>query len=393
MDRHVISRREALRRGGRLGAGVALGSLLAACGVSGTAERTESDPDATLPPLAKELLIAQWPLYIDKKTVSNFEKSSGIDVTYKEVINDNAEFFATIREPLAAGQQVEWDLITLSDWLVAKMSRLGFLETFDHSLLPNVTKHMGEEFRNPPYDPGNKHSIPWQGGITGVAYNRELVGRELTTFEDLWDPALEGHVGMMTEMVDTMSLTMLMQGVDLANAAVEDAEAAAAKLIEQREAGIVRSYYGNDYLEPLARGDLWASMAWSGDIFWLAQDEPDVTFYVPEEGGVLWATPMEIPRGAAHPRDAHAFMDYVYDPEVAADITSWVGYITPVPEVQEVLLERAKSAKDPSFLKSLASSPYVFPTEEMKANVHSYKVLSEEEETAYNELFSEVVQG
>jgi spermidine/putrescine transport system substrate-binding protein len=134
-------------------------------------------------------------------------------------------------------------------------------------------------------------------------------------------------------------------------------------------------------------------MAWSGDIFWLTQDEPDVTFYVPEEGGVLWATPMEIPRGAAHPRDAHAFMDYVYDPEVAADITSWVGYITPVPEVQDVLLDRAKSAKDPSFLKSLASSPYVFPTEEMKAKVHSYKVLSEEEETAYNELFSEVVQG
>jgi spermidine/putrescine transport system substrate-binding protein len=117
---------------------------------------------------------------------------------------------------------------------------------------------------------------------------------------------------------------------------------------------------------------------------------------VPEEGGILWTTPLEIPKGAEHPRDAHAFMDYVYDPEIAANITEWVGYITPVPAVQDVLLDRARQAKGTDarrFLEDLATSPLVFPTADTLAALHQYGVLSEEEEQAWNDLFQEVVQG
>jgi spermidine/putrescine transport system substrate-binding protein len=347
-----------------------------------------------LPPLANELLIAQWPLYIDKKTVPRFEKASGIEVSYKEVISDNQKFYSTIREPLAQGQATGWDLITLSDWVVAKMNRTGYLTELDHSLLPNVEANIGAAFSDPTYDPGNAHSIPWQGGMTGIAFNRDRVPEGLSSFEDLWDPSLKGHVGMLTEMVDTMNLTIMTLGVDPQDATVDDASQAQKKLIEQRDKGNVRGYYGNEYVDGLARGDLWASMAWSGDIFWLGQ--PEIEFVVPSEGGLLWVTPMEVPVGAEHPRDAHAFLDYVYQPEVAADITSYVGYITPVPGVKEILQQRADAAEKPGdrkYLEGLIDSPYVFPPDEMLSQLRSYKVLSEDEESQWNDLFSGVVQG
>jgi spermidine/putrescine transport system substrate-binding protein len=346
--------------------------------------------------LAHELIIAQWPLYIDKRTIPRFTEETGIDVDYKEVIGDNQEFFSVVAESLSAGEPAGYDIIALSDWVVAKMNRLGWLERLDHSLLPNVAANIRPSFADPEYDPRNAHSVPWQGGITGIGYNPELTGRKLSSFSELWDQAFAGHVGMLTEMVDTMYLTLLSLGIAPETATVDEAEKAQQRLLEQRDAGIVRGYYGNDYIDGLARGDLWATMAWSGDIFWLRRDNPQLEFVVPEEGGVVWTTPLEIPRGAAHPRDAHLFMDYVYRPEVAANITSYVGYITPVPAVQDILLMRAERAGSPgwqSFYRELATSPLVFPTPETEGQLHSYGVLSEEEEQAWNDLFQQVVHG
>jgi spermidine/putrescine transport system substrate-binding protein len=389
-----LSRRQFLHTTGRLGAGVSAAAFLAACGIGGS-ESTSAGGAAQpkeLPPLAKELAIAQWPAYINKATVPDFEKETGIDTRYNEIINDNAAFYAKIRESLSRGEPLQWDIIALSDWVVTKMNRTGWLEPLDHSLLPNVKENIGDAFADPSYDPGNAHSIPWQGGITGIAYNKDLVDRPLTSFSDLFDPALEGRVGMLTEMVDSMNMTLLMLGIEPQTATVADAEKAQQRLLEQRDAGIVRDYYGNEYVDGLARKDLYATMAWSGDIFWLGR--PEIEFVVPEEGGLLWVTPLEIPLGAEHPRDAHEFMDFVYDPEIATNITEYVGYITPVPEVQDILLKRAKAAEkeaDREYLEGLANSPLVFPTSEMQANLHSYKVFTAEEEQEWNALFDEVV--
>ncbi|HZJ50288.1 MAG TPA: extracellular solute-binding protein [Actinomycetota bacterium] len=160
-----------------------------------------------------------------------------------------------------------------------------------------------------------------------------------------------------------MSITLLTMGVDLEQATIDDAERAQERPLRQRDAGIVRGYYGNNYANGLARGDLWATMAWSGDVFQLQLDDPDLQFVVPDEGGMLWATPLEIPQGAKHPLDAHAFMDFVYQPEIAAQIAEWVGYITPVPAAQEVVREHARQAKskaESDYLETLAGSPLVF---------------------------------
>jgi spermidine/putrescine transport system substrate-binding protein len=392
--RRGISRRELLRRMGVSAAGVSVSALLAACGVEGQAENQNGEED-TLTTTEKqgELNFANWPAYIDKQgktspTLDQFESETDINVNYQTVINDNLTFYATIREPLANGQSVEWDLIVVTDWLVAKMADLGQLEQLDHSLLKTFDANAGELYKDPVYDPGNAHSIPWQSGITGIAYNLAITGEEITSSEELFNPKWQNQVGMLTEMRDTMNLVLLNMGVDPQEATEDDARGAQQRLLEQRDQGIVRNYYGNDYVQPLEQGDLALCMAWSGDVIGAELTNPDIKFIVPEEGGILFVDNMCIPQNAEHPIDAHMMMDFVYQPEIAAQMTAWINYISPVPEAREILLESGDA-----YTRQVAKSPLVFPTPEMESNVHSYKNLNPEEEQVWNELFDEVIQG
>jgi spermidine/putrescine transport system substrate-binding protein len=394
--RRTMTRRDLLRRMG-IGAGaLSVSALLAACGVEGEADRSEAgggEDELTTTEVQGELNFANWPAYIDKAkgespTLQQFEKATDITVNYKEVINDNLSFFATIREPLANGQPVEWDLIVVTDWLIAKMANLGYLEQLDHSRLTNFQEHAGEIYKDPSYDPGNAHSVPWQSGITGIAYNLELTGQDVTSIEELFNPEYEGRVGMMTEMRDTMSLVLLGMGIEPEQATEDDARKAQEKLLEQREAGIVRQYYGNDYVQPLENGDLALTMAWSGDVLGAELSDPNIKFVVPDEGGILWVDNMAIPQNAAHPIDAMEMMNFVYQPDIAAQMTAWINYISPVPEAQDIL----RRSND-SYTRKVASSPLVFPTPEMESRLHHYAKLSGEEEQVWNDLFDEVIQG
>ncbi|MGH2740390.1 MAG: ABC transporter substrate-binding protein [Actinomycetota bacterium] len=399
--RRKMTRRDLLRMMGRGGALAGMGAFLAACGVQAQ-KRDDSSGPSQLPPLATELVIANWPLYINQTqkghsgTVQRFENETGIDVTYREVIEDNDTFFGTIREPLAQGQSTGWDIVVLSDWLIAKMIRLGFLEELHLDRLATFDENAGSDYRDQPFDPGNRYSIPWQAGITGIGYNPELTGREITSIEDLFDSAFEGHVGMFLEMRDTFGLALLSQGIVPDEATIEEVEKAQQKLLEQRDAGIVRGYYGNEYADGLARGDLWLTMAWSGDIYNLNFDNPELRFVVPEEGANRWIDNMAIPVGAEHPTDAHEWMDFVYQPDVAAAIAQYVGYTSPVPAIKDIFTQAASdatSAGDRRFYENLVESPLVFPTEEFLADTHQYAVLDEEEEEIWNDLFQEVIQG
>jgi spermidine/putrescine transport system substrate-binding protein len=394
--RRSMTRRDLLRRMG-IGAGaLSVSALLAACGVEGEAERNAAEggkDELTTTEVQGELNFANWPAYIDKAkgespTLQQFTKETDIEVNYKEVINDNLSFFATIREPLANGQAVEWDLIVVTDWLIAKMANLGYLETLDHSRLGNFDANAGEIYKDPTYDPNNAHSIPWQSGITGIAYNLELTGKDVTSVEELFNEEYAGNVGMMTEMRDTMNLVLLGMGVEPQEATVDDAREAQQKLLQQREAGIVRQYYGNDYVQPLENGDLALTMAWSGDVLGAELSDPNIKFVVPDEGGILWVDNMAIPQNAAHPIDAMEMMNFVYQPDIAAQMTAWINYISPVPEAEDIL----KQSND-SYTRKVASSPLVFPTPEMESRLHHYKNLNPEEEELWNELFDEVIQG
>ena len=334
------------------------------------------------------------------KTLSDFTTATGIKVSYAEAIQDNQSFFGTIQPDLAAGNDTGWDLMVLTDWLIGKMVGLGYLEQIDiATFVPNFTTHAADKYKNPTYDPNNMHSVPWQSGMTGIGYNPKLTGREITSFNDLLNPDFKGKVGMLTEMRDTMNLALLGIGVKPLDATMADVQKAQQKLLDQAKAGIVRQYYGNEYADALAKGDIWLCEAWSGDIFQLQFDNPDLKFVIPKEGGILWVDNMCIPNKAKHPIDAQAMMNFVYQPDIAAQITEYVNYICPVPEAQAIIKQHAQDAANggdqetADYLNSVADSPLVFPTADMLSQVYSYKVLSEDEEKQWNDLFQQVVQG
>jgi spermidine/putrescine transport system substrate-binding protein len=393
--RRSVTRRDLLRRVG-VGAGaVSVSAWMAACGIGSEAERSAGEDEGlTTTKKTGELDFANWPAYIDKKkgespTLIQFETQTGINVTYTENINDNASFYAKIREPLSNGEPTGYDIVVLTDWMIAKMINFGYLEELDHSRLPQFEANAADLYKDPTYDPGNAHSVPWASGITGLAYNEELTGRPVTSVNDLFSEEFKGKVGMFLEMRDTMNLTMLGMGIKPVDATLEDAQATQEKLLQQIEDGIVRQYYGNDYVGPLANGDLAVCIAWSGDVIGktLGANSP-IKFAVPDEGGMLWVDNMAIPQNAEHPIDAHEMMDFVYDPEIAAQMCAWINYITPVTEAKEIMLNA-----DDAYTRSVAKSPLVFPTPEMEENLYNYTNLSPEEEREWNQLFDEVIQA
>ena len=407
------SQREPRRRGGVFFvSAVSTALLLSSCGIGASGSPAASGPgdgDAVGGGEPSGVLnFTNWPLYIDQDddgnspTIQQFEEATGIDVTYSEAIEDNTSFFGTIQPQLEAGQDPGHDIIVVTDWMIGNMIELGYLEPIDVERdVPNFVANAADKYQDRTYDPGNRYSVPWQSGITGIGYNPALVDEEITSLTQLFDPEFVqkycGQIGMFSEMRDTLSLALLYNGVTPAEATIEDVEAAQQVLLDQAEC--VRGYYGNEYAQGLADGSLAITMAWSGDVFQLQFDNPDLQFVVPEEGGILWTDNMAIPKGAAHPNDALAMMNFVYQPEIAAQITEWVNYITPVPGAQEIVRERAEEAEaegdteTAEYLRTVAESPLVFPTEEMLSRLHSYKVLDEEEERQWAELFQEVVQG
>ena len=386
LDRPV-SRRELLRRAGRGSMYLGAMALLAACGVEAQ-RREEGERLEPLPAEpAGQLIMANWPLYIDKgptgsPTVKGFEQEFGIDMKYDVVINDNEEFFGTIRPALQGGQDTGWDLVVLTDWMAARLIRLGWVETFDLANMPNKEANLQDVYKGVDFDPTDDHHAPWQSGMTGLGYDSAVTG-DLTSLEALWtdDPRWTGKVTFLTEMRDTIGLTLLKLGKDPSQAAEADADEAVAEIQTALDAGIIRAFTGNEYAEDLVSGNVVLAMAWSGDVIAKQAEKESLVWQLPDEGAMLWTDNMLIPKGAQHKYTAELFIDFVYDPVIAAQIAAWVNYVTPVKGAKEAL-----AAEDPE----LAESPLIFPSDEVLANVKIFKSLTEEEETYFNDQFSAV---
>ncbi|HET9347382.1 MAG TPA: extracellular solute-binding protein [Candidatus Limnocylindrales bacterium] len=380
---------------------VGFSAFLAACGTSGTG--TQAPPAGSPGPGASqggassapqspsaELNFANWPLYIDTdeedetkhKTLEDFTAEFGTVVNYEEVINDNDEFFGTIRPALEAGQDSGWDLVVLTDWMAGRLIRLGWVEQMDQAVMPNKVANMQDVYKGVSFDPTDDHHAPWQSGMTGLGYDSEVTG-ELTSLNSLWedDPRWTGKVTFLSEMRDTIGLTMLKLGLDPSAATEADADAAVAEIQKALDADIVRAFTGNEYAEDMVSGNVVLAMAWSGDIVVKQAEKASLVWQLPDEGGMLWTDNMLIPKGAANKYTAELFVNFVYDPAIAAQIAAYVNYVTPVKGAKEVL-----AAEDPE----MAENPLIFPPEDVLANVHIFKGLTEDEETHFNEAFSEV---
>jgi spermidine/putrescine transport system substrate-binding protein len=396
-----ISRREAFRYAGT-GLGVAgIAAFLASCGVkaSGPAAASSSPGsfDWSTQQLNHQLKFANWPYYIDTShgthpTLDTFTQQTGIDVNYKPVINDNQAFYAKIKPELEQGKSTGWDLIVITNG--AQLSELianDWLIPIDLSLLPNFTKYASDSVKNPSYDPGNEFSITWQSGFTGIAFSphaTDALGREPNSVNDLFDPRLAGHVGMMSDNTELGSVGLLKLGIEPSTSTPDDWTKAAQVLQQQKDDGIPLGYYDQGYVNKLENGDTWLTQAWSGDIF-LANESgySELKFVVPDEGVMYWHDNMLIPAGASDPLDAITYMNYVYDPNVAALMANYIWYVTPVPSAKEIVATLPGGT-------AVADSPLVFPDKAMYVDTHQYYVFTGTTDLdQWNNIFDPIITG
>ena len=282
-----LTRRQLLERAALGGAALTLPGFLAACGGGdgGTAAATTAGGGEQT--LASTLRFANWQLYIDvdektkkRPTLDQFTKQTGVSVDYFEEINSNDEYFGKIQGPLSRGQGIDRDIIVLTDnsRYPGLMVEEGWVEKLDKDAIPNIA-NLVDALQSPPFDPDRTYSLPWQSGMTGIAYNAKLTSTPITSVDQLLeDPKLKGKMTLLSEMADTLGVVMKANGDDPAVVTDETFKRAIDRVKAAVDSGQVRQFTGNDYSGPLSKGDLIAALSWSGDVVQLQADnaEPEV---------------------------------------------------------------------------------------------------------------------
>ena len=387
MGQRSYSRRSVLSTAGALG----LTGLLAACGTGGSSSGTKnaeavkdissSDPTVNW---------ANWTLYLDydekKKTyptLDAFTKQSGIKVNYFEDIDGNDSYYGKVQGQLKAGQDIGQDIITLTDWMAGRLIRQGYTQELNLANIPN-SANLLPSLQEVDFDPGRKHSLTWQSGYAGIAWNKKAFPKGMKSVEDLWDPSLKGRITVLDEMRDTIGLLMMQNGVDIAGDWGENEFGAATDLLRKNiDNGQIRQVKGNSYKQDFISGDAIAGIVWSGDIVQMNFENDDQwEFIIPEAGGTLWSDNMMVPVGSPRKTNAEKLMDFYYDPAVAAEVAAYVNFICPVEGAKEEM-----EKIDPE----LVGNPLIFPTGEDLAKAHVFRSLEADEETTLNSEFQSAI--
>lgn len=417
MTSRRLSRRQMMRYAGMSVGTLSMASILAACGGDGdgVVGGNGGDPDtgSTMPDYSAEpgdtVNFSNWPLYIDRArnketgerfspSIRMFEEETGITINYNDEINDNAGFFGELVPQLQAGQDVGRDIIVITNGReFAALTQNGWVHELDPNLRPNFDANAADWAKDPAFDPGNRYSMAWQSGMTGIGYNKDLVSGPITKADDLMNPSLVGTGSVGVLKADAPDFAMIQLGIDPTTSGPAEWQEAASWLRMLRDSETFRTAYDQGYIDDMTAGNISAFMGWSGDVLYYAlwEDYP-FEFIVPEDGALLWIDNMLIPTNAANPAGAYQVMDYYYRPEVAQLVTEWVLYMSPVPEVQNLIAEHAQEESG-SYAKALqqtADNPFLWPDSALLDKVKFGRQLTTDDEAAeWDAAFLPVWEG
>ena len=339
----VHSRRAFLQWLGVAAAGLA-GAPLAGCG---RRPSPPEDPAAPLGPMERELNVYNWSDYIAAGTIPDFEREFGVKVTY-DTYESNEEMVAKLSAG-AAG----YDIVVPSGYLVPVMLAQGLLAPLHKRHIPNLA-NVAPLFLDLGYDPGNAHSVPWQWGMTGLAYRSDRVAPP-GGWETYFDPRLAGKLTMMDDGREVIGAMLEYRGHSLNS--TDPAELAQAKADAIRAKAQLKAYVSAPVKSQLIAGDVWVAQLWNGDARQAAVEQPALRWTLPSQGSLIWTDFMAIPAGAPHKRAAHAFIDYILRPQVGAALSAATHYgspnaaalpliADPVPYPDAAQLERLEYQRD-----------------------------------------------
>jgi spermidine/putrescine-binding protein len=358
--------REPGRRFGRRGFLRAAG-LLGAAGAAGfaggtIAGRTQDDDGSTPVPAAQAptagnrreeriLNVYNWNDYIDDRTIPLFQARSNLRVNY-DVYSSNEDLLAKLR----AGP-TQYDIVVPTSWFIPTYRRLGLIEPLRQDLIPNLS-NLDKEFVDTDYDPGNRYTVPWQWGTTGIGYNTTRVpGGTVDSWAAVFEPdeAAAGRISLLRETTDLIGCALIYLGKD-PNSSSDADLAEVVKLIRSIKPKLKR-FTTDTYIDELAAGETWLAQGWSGDVFQARDANEAVAYVIPKEGSLRFVDVMCVPKGAPHPANAARFIDYVLRPGTQARISRYVSYATPV------------SLAKPLLPASQLSDPAIYPPASTKLSI------------------------
>ena len=338
--------------------------FLAACGSSGSGKAgTTSDKSAE----PKTLNFYNWTDYIADDTIPNFQKETGIKVTYDNY-SSNDELFAK----LSAGSNT-YDIIVPTDATLVKMKHGKLVQELDLSLIPNLV-NLDPRFRDAAYDPGNKYSIPWQWGTTGIGFDKTKVGGAVTDWDAFNLAAAKGKSSFLDEARDAFAMALVALKKDPNSIDTGDLDEAKSYLIDLKKQ--IKSIT-SDYQDPLKSGELLLAQAYSGDVFTIQADKPNIEYIIPTSGALSWVDSMAVPKGAPHPGNAEKFMNYILEPKVGAALTNFVNYGSP------------NKAAQPFINKEIIDNPLIYPSKATLAKLPFQKDIGEDE-LKYSDRWTDV---
>lgn len=315
--------------------------------------------------------------------IADFEKSSGLTVSYTEDFNDNEAWFAKVKEPLSKGQDIGADVVVPTEFMALRLKGLNWLNEIRDARVPNK-KNLRPDLLHSAADPGRRFTAPYMSGMVGIAYNQAATGRPVTTVDDLWDPAFKGRVSLMSDMQDAVGMVMLAQGNSVSDPTLDTVRQAVDAIREQKDRGQIRKFTGNDYIGDMATGNTIVAQAYSGDVVQMQADNPDIRFVLPESGGNWFIDTVVIPYTTQNQKGAEAWIDYLYDRRNYAKLIAYTQY---VPVLSDMLDELDKI--DPK----LAANPLIYPSQAVLDNLKTWGALSEEQMKSFVDAYAVVTGG
>ena len=306
--------------------------------------------------------------YIDVNKA--FTEATGIEVNYMTF--DSNE---TMYTKLKTGGST-YDVIIPSDYMVARLIAEDMLEELDYSNIPNYAL-VDEAYKNTSFDPENKYSVPYTWGTVGVIYNTKYVDEADTgSWDLLWNEKYSGKILMFDNPRDAFAIAQFLLGIDINTEDADELRSAAYKLIEQKP--LVQGYVMDQIFSKMEREEAWIAPYYAGDYLLMAEENPDLAFYFPEEGFNLFIDAMCIPKGCQNKEAAEAYINFLCDPEISGENLDYLGYSTPISAAKEYMDS------------DVAASPIAYPTEETLANGRAFINLSAETSQLTDSLWLQV---
>jgi putrescine transport system substrate-binding protein len=377
-----VGRRGFLRVAALLGVAGAAGGAAGwlAGGLAGRASREDDQQDSAAAGAAgprrreQTLNFYNWSDYIDEITIPRFQALANIRVNY-DVYSSNEDLLAKMR----AGA-TQYDIIVPTNQFIPTYRRLGLLQPLRQDLIPNLV-NLDKAFVETDYDPGNKYTIPWQWGTTGLGYNTKRVpGGKVDSWTALYEPnpSLSGRISILREVTDLVGCTLIYLGKDPNSTRDADLQQVVGTFRDLRRKVKNLKFSSDTYIDELAAGETWLAHGWSGDVFQAQGDNADISYVIPKEGSLQWADVMCVPKDAPHPQNAARFMNYVLHPKTAARISKYVSYGTPV--------SLAKTLLPPEQLRD----PGIYPPSSIKL---SFLTLTDERIKRLQDVYNTIVSG